>query len=527
MKTLITNANVIDGSGNDKYIGDVAIEHDKIIGVKEVPKIEYDRVIDAGQHVLCPGFIDTHSHSDLKILMEPYVPPKIRQGITTELFGQDGIALAPLPKQYVAVWRKNISGIYGDTDKINWDHETLNGYLNLLRANGITPNVGCLVPHGNVRMEAMGLNAKRATKDELKKMKDITIRELKAGAFGLSSGLVYMPCCYSDIHELTELCKILYDYNRPFVVHQRNEGDNIVESMREIIDIARETGVHIHFSHLKVCGPRNWNKINAIEELIEDANKEGLQISFDQYPYNAGSTMLSLLLPPWVHEGGYYKLLERLKDPAKRKNIIADMKNGIPGWESIVKDSGLSRVQIASVQSEKNSNLVGKSPFEIGEIKEKDPFDAIFELLIEEKNNVGMIIFSQTEENIKRIMVKDGQNFCTDGLFGGKPHPRVTGSFPRVFRKYVREEKVMSLEKAIRKMTSKPAEVFGINKRGLIKEGYFADIVIFNSNCVKDKGTFCKPMQYPDGIEYVIINGKIVLHRTDQRKIMPGEVLRY
>jgi N-acyl-D-amino-acid deacylase len=476
--------------------------------------------------IVAPGFIDTHSHSDLEIMVNPYVEAKVRQGITTELLGQDGISMAHLPKKYISPWRKNLAGLDGDNDDLGWDYETTDGYLQALETNGVGLNESYLVPHGNIRMEAMGLDNRKPSPEELARMRDITRREMEVGAFGLSTGLIYMPCAYAETPELIELCKVVAEFDGAFVVHQRSEADTILTSMEEVIRIGRESGVKIHFSHFKVCGRKNWSLIDQVVALLESATAEGIRTSFDQYPYVAGSTMLGVILPPWAHDGGTDKLLERLRSPSDRSRMVHDIEHGIPGWDNFVDFAGFDQIFVTSVKTEANQDLVGKSLQDIAEFRRTNPYDGAFDLLLAEENAVGMVDFYGLEEHIVRFLKRPEQNLCTDGLLGGRPHPRVFGSFPRVLGKYVREEKALTLEDAIRKMTSKPAEVFGFERRGLLVPGNFADIVIFNPDTVLDKGTFADPIQFPEGIEHVLINGQVVLSSGLVGHIRAGRVLR-
>lgn len=526
MSILFKNGTIVDGTGAPAFTGSVAVKDGKIVRVGQCEESGFDRVIDAAGLVIAPGFIDSHSHSDLKILVEPFVEAKIRQGITTELFGQDGISLAPLPKQFIGPWRKNLAGLEGDSDAIDWGFETTDGYLRLLEKTGVGPNVSYLVPHGNIRMEAMGLDNRLATAEELERMRVITRREMEAGAFGLSTGLIYIPCAYSDTAELVELCKVIAEYDGVFAVHQRSEADTILESMEEIIHIGRESRVRIHFSHFKVCGKNNWDKIDRVIELLEQAQAEGQRVSFDQYPYVAGSTMLGVILPPWAHAGGTDQLLQRLQDPLARQKMVFDMENGLPGWDNFVEFAGLDQIYVTSVKTTANQDLIGKNLIEIGRMRGKSPFDATFDLLHDEENAVGMVDFYGTEEHIIRFLQRPEQNVCTDGLLGGKPHPRVFGAFPRILGKYVRQERVLSLEAAIHKMTGKTAAVLGLKDRGLVIESYCADLVLFDPETIIDRGTFIDPLQYPEGIAYVLINGSIVLEQGQPRPSLAGLVLR-
>ena len=303
MKLFIKNGMIIDGTGRKRYLGGVLIENEVITAMGDIQPQEVDQIIDAQGLIVVPGFIDTHSHSDLQVLVNPHIEPKIRQGITTELLGQDGISMAPLPKEYISPWRKNLAGLDGDSDEINWNYENTAGYLSLMEKTGASLNESYLVPHGNIRMEAMGLDNRQPTVAELSKMCDITRREMETGAFGLSTGLIYMPCAYAESAELIALCKVVAEYEGTFVVHQRSEADTILASMEEVINIGRISGVKVHFSHFKVCGRNNWRFIDQMMELLDKAKGEGIRVSFDQYPYVAGSTMLGVILPPWVHDG--------------------------------------------------------------------------------------------------------------------------------------------------------------------------------------------------------------------------------
>lgn len=525
-KTLIKGGTVIDGTGRERFRADVAMDGDKIADMGKFGEAGFETVIDAEGYVVCPGFIDTHSHSELMVLLNPRVEPKVRQGVTTEVLGQDGISMAPLPKQHISSWRKNLAGLDGDSDEIDWGYETAGGYLDLLDRKGIGPNESYLVPHGNIRMEAMGLDNRQPIPVDLQKMKDITRRELEAGALGLSTGLIYMPCAYARTEEIIELCKVVTEFDGMFAIHQRSEADSILDSMEEVIRIGRESGVKVHFSHMKVCGKKNRDKFEKVLEMLDKAKAEGIRVSFDQYPYVAGSTMLGVILPPWAHDGGTDKLIERLRDPDLRKKMRYDIENGIPGWDNFVDFAGLDQIFVTSVKTDKNKELIGKSLIEIGEFRGKDPYDAAFDLLFEEDNAVGMVDFYGLEEHVVGFMTRPEQNFCTDGLLGGKPHPRVYGTFPRVLGKYVREEKALTLEEAIRKMTGKSAEVFGLKNRGTLMRGKCADLVIFNPDTVTDNGDYVEPARYPTGIEYVVINGHTVINRGKHTGAKSGKVLR-
>ncbi|MBO6129948.1 MAG: D-aminoacylase [Pseudobutyrivibrio sp.] len=529
MKTYIKNVLIVDGTGDEPFDGSILIEDEKIKSIIAGSEMgfesEADRVIDGGNHVLAPGFIDTHSHSDLKVLSEPGLLPKLYQGITTEVLGQDGISMAPLPVEFIEPWKKNLAGLDGTDDNLDWTYQDTGHYLRMIEKARPALNEAYLLPHGNVRMEAMGLDNRQATDEDIKRMCDITRREMEAGCLGLSSGLIYMPCAYGQTEELIEMCKVVAEFGGVFVVHQRSEADDILPSMDEIIRIGRESGVAIHFSHFKVCGKQNWTKLPGMLKKLDEAKEQGITVSLDQYPYVAGSTMLGVILPPWVHDGGTDKVVERLKDENLRTRMKEDIKNGIDGWDNFIQFAGKEGIFITSVASKKNKDVVGLSLDELGKKRGKDPLDAAFDLLVEENNAVGMVDFYGTEEHVVAIMKRDEMNLCTDGLLSGKPHPRVYGSFPRVLGKYVREGGQLTIQEAVRKLSGKAADALHIQNRGYIREGYYADICIFNPETILDKGTFTEPEQYPVGIDYVFVNGVIQLENGKANGSRTGKIL--
>ncbi|WP_303192788.1 amidohydrolase family protein [uncultured Desulfovibrio sp.] len=399
MKTLIKNGMLIDGTGAPGTPGDLLMEGERIVAVGRLESPHADVVVDAAGLAVAPGFIDTHSHSDLEVFKEPELAPKLRQGITTEILGQDGISMAPLPQQFISPWRKNLAGLDGDKDDLDWTYGTTENYLNLLEKNGSGTNLCYLVPHGNVRMEARGLGSGVADAAELRRMCEILARELEAGGFGFSTGLIYMPCAYADTREMVETCKVAAKFDVPFVIHQRSEADTIVDSMHEVINIGRDSGVKVHFSHFKLCGKNNAHLFPQVIALLEQAKKEGIRVSFDQYPYVAGSTMLGVILPPWAHDGGTDKLVERLGNAEDRKRMVHDITHGIHGWDNFVAFAGLDGIFVTSVKTARNTDVVGKNLVQLGEMRGKEPLEATFDLLREEENAVGMVDFYGLEEH--------------------------------------------------------------------------------------------------------------------------------
>lgn len=515
-KIAILNTKIIDGTKEKAYRGHVIINGEiieKVVSVDKPDAIkneEFDQIINGKAYVLTPGFIDTHSHSDLQVLEKEVLEPKIRQGITTEILGQDGIAMAPLPIKYISDWQKNIAGLDGDSDTVDWEYETVEGYFKAIETFGPSSNMTYLVPHGNVRMAVMGLEDTQPTKEMLKEMQVIVRDAMERGCVGLSSGLIYIPCAYSYEEEIIEMCKVVAEYGGVFVVHQRSEANQILESMDEIIRIGVASGVKIHFSHFKICGKNNWHLLEQVMGKIDEAKEKGLEVSFDLYPYTAGSTMLSAILPPWMHIGGTNKMLERLKDSKNRQKLMVELNEEKSKWDNFIEFAGVSGIYITSVKTEKNQEIVGKSLVELGKMKGKEPLEAAFDLLIEEENNVGMIDFYGNDEHLKTFVAREEMNLCTDGLLGGKPHPRAYGSFPRLIAEYVKKEGILTLEEAIYKMTYRPAKLFGLKRRGRIKEGNYADLILFDENDFRDLGTYVNPMQFPTGLQMVMVNGHIL-----------------
>ncbi|MEX0974478.1 MAG: D-aminoacylase [Bacillota bacterium] len=525
---LIADGTVVDGSGSPGWRADVGIAAGLIAAVAapgQLCSTSAKTTIDAVGKVVCPGFIDTHSHSDLLVLKEPFISPKVMQGVTTELIGQDGMSLAPLRDEYIPAWKKAMAGLEGDYE-VDWDWRDVGGYLDKIEAMELGPNFAFLAPHGNIRMKVMGLKNRLATPNEMAEMQDLLRECLDQGAFGMSTGMVYPPCCYADTAEFVELCKVLAKRDALFVTHKRNASDAVLESIEEIFDIGRGSGCRLHISHFKVAGKQNWDKHDRALGLLDGARVEGLRVSFDQYPYLAGSTMLGVILPPWTQDGGTERLLGRLRDRGQRERMKKDIMGGIPGWDNYVQRAGFKGIYVTFVKTAKNQDAVGKNLSELGELRGKDPLDATLDLLLEEENTAGMVIFQCLEEHVVSIMQRPEQNVCSDGIMGTKPHPRLYGTFPRVLGRYVREQGSLSLETAVYKMTGKPASLLGLRDRGIIKEGNAADVVVFDPDSILDRATYADPIQFPTGIGYVLVNGKMLVEDGQPKRQRAGKVLR-
>ena len=514
---VIRNAKIIDGSGNPWYKADIGVVDERIA---TIGRIEDGRhVIDAEGLAAAPGFIDTHSHSDLMLIAEPEAKQKTMQGITTEIVGQDGLGEAPISDETLGDWRRYLAGLNGDPE-IEWSWREFGEYLDALDKAETATNVASLVGHGNLRLLAMGMENRAQTQTELSSMKRLLSESMEAGGFGLSTGLIYPPCVYADSVELTELCSVAARHNGIFVVHMRNEGDGLFDSIDDVAKIGRDAGIRVHVSHFKASGSRNWGKAEEAIARIEAHRRDGIEFTVDQYPYIAGSTFLSSLLPISAHEGGTDRMLARLRDPSERTQVralIAESRGLDWGWHNIL---------ITSVNTEKNKPHEGLNLRETAERRGEDPVEALFNIILEEENAVTMVSFNMSEEDVRTVMESPFQMVCTDGIVLGKPHPRAYGSFPRILGRYVKEG-VIRLEDAIRKMTSLPAQTLGIRDRGLLKPGMHADITIFDPDKVIDKATYKDPIQFPKGIEYVIVNGTITIKKGIHTGKRAGKVLKH
>lgn len=503
---LIKNGHVIDGMNNPWTKLDVAIKDGKIAKMERNMQAEAKEVIDAAGRVVTPGFIDPHVHSDLLCMKSEVHQIKLKQGVTTELLGQDGISVAPVSDETKPLWQSQLKGLNGDIGDWNWS--SIEEYLQVLRKANLLGNVTYMVPHGNVRTLVMGWEKREATAEEIAKMCELVEIGMEQGAIGFSSGLVYPPNLFSATEELTEMCKVVAKYDGCFVVHMRNESFSILEAIDEMLHVARESGVRLHISHFKVMGVRNREYYPEALKKMEDARAEGIEVTFDQYPYTAGSTVLAAMLPPWMHEGGTVQMLERLKDPVSRQKAKQDIAESTE-YENFVYNSGWDNVIVASVGSEKNKQIEGKSVAEIASLRGVDPADAGFDILIEEEGNVTMVAHWGNEEDMILAMKSPYFTVGSDSVFGGKPHPRLSGTQPRVLGRYVREQKVLRLEEAVHSMTGAVAQMMRLEKRGVLQPDYWADIVIFDPETVADTATYEEPLNEPEGIDYVIVNGKI------------------
>ncbi|WAH38001.1 N-acyl-D-amino-acid deacylase family protein [Alicyclobacillus dauci] len=520
---LIRNGRVLNGTGNPWTVQDIGIEGDRIVAMGDLSGNTGKQEIDATGLVVAPGFIDTHVHSDLLCTRPDIHKIKVMQGVTTELFGQDGISVAPVSDETKPLWQKQLSGLNGDIG--DWPWKSVHEYLSFLEKTPMNGNAAYLVPHGNVRTLVMGFASRTATPAEMQQMRELVEEGMEQGAVGVSSGLIYPPNVYSNKAELIEICKGAAKYNGCFVVHIRNESNHILAALDEVIDVARQSGVRLHVSHFKVGGKANRDKVEAALAKLTAGRAEGLEITFDQYPYTAGSTVFASILPPWMHDGGTPEMVARLRQPEVRARVKQELKEN-DGYENWVLSSGWENIVITAVASEKNRHLEGKSVIEIARIKGlADPADAAFDLLIEENANIAMVVHWGIEEDIISAMQHPLQMVGSDAIFGGKPHPRLYGTYARVLGHFVREMGALTLGEAVRKMTSGPAQLIQLTDRGLLREGYFADIVVFDPETVIDRATFAEPLREPLGIRHVLVNGQVAVQDGTWTGVTAGRVL--
>jgi N-acyl-D-amino-acid deacylase len=514
---VLKNGTIIDGTGRPRYRADVALQGNHIIAIDSGGSLDGADAIDCSGLAIAPGFIDTHSHSDLRVLIEPQLPMKVRQGITLEVFGQDGISVAPIRAADRAQAQQQLAGLLGRLDR-EWDWESVGEYLDAIERARPALDCSYLIPHGAVRLCAMGMEDRAATQAELAAMQDLISKSMREGALGLSTGLIYPPCCFANTAELIELCKTLAEFDGVFVAHMRSESDYLEDAVAEMIEIGKRSGARIHISHFKAAGRDNWGKIDRVLGMVREARADGMRLTADQYPYIAGSTMLGAILPPWAHAGGVESTLGRLSNSDERGRMRAAMLDrSRSDWDNFWKWSGPEGIIIADIPSGRRPQYVGKNLREAAQLNagmdglaEEAVADFALDFLGEERMGIGMISFSQSEEVVQQVMREPYVNVCTDGLLGGKPHPRAYGTYPRILGRYVRDLGTLTLEDAVRKMSGLAAQTFGLSEYGRITQGARANLVVFDPDSVRDQATFEDSKQYPTGIGYVIVEGRLM-----------------
>ncbi len=513
---VIENGTLIDGTGSPGREADVAITDGKIAAIGDLASAGAERRIDAAGLVVSPGFIDMHNHSDTTLLDEPNCESMIRQGVTTMVLGEGGSQGPRHP---------------GDRP---WT--TLGGYFDNVEQKGVAANIASYVGQTQVWTHVKGSEMKPATDDEIEKMKQEIAQAMEQGAMGLSTSLLMPPSSLVTTEQLVELAKLAAKYGGIYSSHIRDEGYGVFDSVAEAIQVGRGAGIRVDVIHLKIADKALWGRMPEVVAMIDKARDEGLDIRANVYPYTAGQNNLRAIIPPWAHDGGNEKMLERLRDPKLRARLRKDVLNGLPGWYNhyLATGGGWEGMLLVSFSQEKNKPFVGKRMSELIEARGGDPVNVLFDVLIEENGSVRTVYFHHSEEDMQLALKQpftsvgsDGSAISPDGPRGDMhPHPRWYGTFPRVLGRYVREMKTLELPEAIHKMTVMNAEKISLPDRGLIKEGYWADVTVFDPGTVVDKATFEKPQQYPEGIPYVIVNGEVVLDNYEHTGSRSGKVLR-
>jgi len=526
---LIRNGRIVDGSGRAAYVADLAIKGDRIVSIGKLSQATATRTVDAQGLVVAPGFIDMLGQSETYLLIDPRANSKVMMGVTTEITGE-GESIAPINERQIKEQEDFLKRF-----SLTIDWRTLDEYFKRLEKQGSGVNLGTFVGATQVREYVVGYDDRPPTPQELDQMKKLVADAMRDGALGLSTSLQYVPARFAKTDELIELAKVAHQYGGIYATHQRSEANTIDASLDEVFEIAQKAQIPVEIWHLKTAYKKNWGAMPRVLARIKQARARGLDVTADIYPYIAGSTSLSACLPPWAQEGGVDKMLARLRDPQTRQRLKKEISEEQTEWENIYLGSGgPSGVLIGSVVNRELDSLQGKRISEIAAEQKKDPLDTLFDFILADHGQTGAIYFMMSEDDMRLAMQSPFVSFCTDSgsratdgpLAGSKSHPRGWGSYPRILGRYVRDEKLLSLESAIHKMTGAPAARVGLRDRGLLKEGMFADITIFDPAKVIDKATFESPNQYPVGIEYVLVNGKISVDKGQRTSVLGGRVLR-
>jgi dihydroorotase/N-acyl-D-amino-acid deacylase len=526
---LIKGGRVVDGSGRPAYVADVAIKDDRIVKIGQLSQATATRTIDARGLVVAPGFIDMLGQSETYLLIDPRAMSKVMMGVTTEITGE-GESIAPINERQIKEQEDFLKRF-----NLTIDWTTLDQYFKRLENHGSGVNLGTFVGATQVREYVIGYDDRPPTAQELDQMKKLVAGAMRDGALGVSTSLQYVPARFAKTDELIELAKVAHQYGGIYATHQRSEANTIDASLDEVFEIAQKAQIPVEIWHLKTAYKKNWGRMAHVLARIKQARDRGLDVTADIYPYIAGSTALSACLPPWALEGGTEKTLARLRDPQTRQRLKQEIAQEQTEWENIYLGSGgPSGVLIGSVVNRELEPLQGKRISEIAAEQKKDPLDVVFDLIVADHGQTGAIYFMMSEADMRAAMQSPFVSFCTDSgsratdgpLAGSKSHPRGWGSYPRILGRYVRDEKLLTLEAAIQKMTGAPAARVGLRDRGLIKEGMFADITVFDPAKVIDRATFESPNQYPTGIDYVLVNGKLSVDKGQRTPALAGRVLR-
>jgi len=516
---------VADGSGSPVFAGDVAVKGDRVVTVTGPGEARGIRVIDVDGLVVAPGFVDMHSHSDLAVLTDPEHEAKLMQGVTLEVIGQDGLGYAPVSTETLAQLRVQLAGWCGDPENADWSWRSVGEFLD--RVDAATPvNVAYLVPHGNVRLLVMGDSDEAPTSDELSSMKDIVEQGLADGAFGLSTGLTYVPAAFAETDELTELCRSVAAWDGYFSPHHRNYGAEILAGYQECFDVAQASGVALHLAHAHMNFPENRGQAHRLLDMIDLVQASGLDVTFDTYPYTAGATYLQAPMPSWTLKGSAEDMKERLVDHARRSRILRELEiDGSDGHHGMTVD--WKTIILSGANSNEFRGFVGSSVAEIAVILSRDPGETYLDMLAVEGFGASCILDVGNEENVRTIMGHASHTAGSDGiLVGQSPHPRAWGTFPRYLAKYVRELEILSLEECIKHFTTNATQRLGLRDRGVVSPGMYADLVCFSPSEIEDRATMEKPRLSPAGIPYVMVNGEFAVEEGERTTSSSGRAIR-
>ena len=524
---LLTGGSLVDGTGAPLRLADVGVRGERIVAVGDLRQHEAHRRVDASGLFVAPGFIDIHAHSELTLLVDPRAASKVRQGITSEISGQCGLSAAPLlgqARDEFRVWAARLG--------LEPDWTSLEDYFRILEGQGVALNFGTLTGHGNLRNAAMGSAARSPTQAELDTMATMLAQSLEEGALGLSSGLFYTPGSYADSAELAVLGQVVAAHGGLYATHIRNEGPRLERSIEEALMVARTSGVPVQISHLKVASRDLWGRAEQVLAQLDGARAKGIDLGWDQYPYNAAATTLDSTVPPQFHAGGAAALLRRLENPRDRAEIAHAIANDTESdWENLT-NSGWDNLLLSYHSTQ--PDLAGRTIANIAEARGADPMETVLDLILETKAQALIVDFCMDDRDVATILrhpatsiVTDAEAVAADGpLSVGTPHPRAYGTYPRVLARYVREQALLTWEEAIHKMTGLPAARLGLRDRGSVCEGAYSDLVVFDPDTITDTATYAEPHQYPEGIHHVLVNGRFVVQDGVQTEELPGRVLR-
>ena len=525
---IIRGGMVYDGSGRAPRRADVGIKGDRIAAVGNLKAAKAPAIIDATGLAVAPGFINMLSHSESSLITDGRSQGELRQGVTTQIFGEG--SQGPLSDEM----KRRRASTQGDIKfEIPWT--TLSEYLNYLEKRGISQNVASFVSATTIRENVIGLEDKAPSPEQLDRMRELVRQEMAAGVLGVTTALIYPPAFFAKTEELIELCKVAAKYQGKYIAHIRSEGNRLIEAVEETLRISREAGLPAEIYHLKTSGESNWNKMDKVIAMINQARRKGMKITADMYMYTAGSTGLDAAMPPWVFDGGREAANKRLQDPEARKKIADAIRTPSDDWENLFMLAGSpDRILLVGFRSDALKPLTGKTLAEVARMRDKDPIETIMDLVYEDRSRVGTVYFMMSEENIKKQLRQpwvslgsDAASMAPEGAFlRSSVHPRSYGNFARLLGKYVREEKVITLQEAIRRLSSLPATNLGLDHRGLLKEGMFADAVVFDPATIADRATFEKPHQYSVGVRHVLVNGVPVLKDGEHTGALPGRALK-